>query len=118
MFLAPRSAALALIAVLALVATGCSSNNKGKIVGKWASPNGPVFEFTADGRFVVTAPGGVQIASARYSLGAGDNVTLSDLSPATKDGKTRSRERIAISGDSMTITGSRGDQPLVLTRMK
>lgn len=113
--LALRTPALALVAALALFATGCKSNNEGKIVGKWAGTNGVVFEFTADGQFLVN---GGQTARARYSLGTGDNVTLTNLSPPTKEGATRSRERISITGDTMTIASSRGEPPLVLTRVK
>lgn len=114
MVLAPRNAAFALIAVLALLGAGCESKNKGKIVGKWSAPNGAVFEFTADGRFI--ASGGVTI-QGKYSLGAGDTVYLNDLTPPL-EGKTRTREKITITGDSMLVAGGPGSSAVTFTRVK
>jgi hypothetical protein len=72
-----------------------------------------VFEFTADGRFLAT---GVNTITGKYSLGAGDNVTLSELNPPLS-GKTRSREKITINGDTMTVAGT-GGKSMTFTRMK
>jgi hypothetical protein len=110
-----RKVAFLAFAVLALFAAGCSSNNKGKIVGKWQAKGVPlVFEFTADGKFSATALGST-ITQGRYSLGAGDTVNLSDLSPAL-EGKTRSREKITINGDTMTVAGNKSAD-MTFTRM-
>ena len=98
----------------ALLSAGCESNNKGKIVGKWSAEGGLlVFEFTSDGRFI--ASGAVSV-TGKYSLGAGDTVNLSNLSPPL-DGKTRSREKITITGDSMSVAGGSG-KSTTFTRMK
>ncbi len=116
MLSASRNLALSLLAVFAMFATGCKSNNEGKIVGKWAGEGGiPVFEFTADGKFTATALGAT-ITSGKYSLGTSDTVNLSGLTPPM-DGKARSRERITISGDKMTVAGN-GGKNLTFTRMK
>lgn len=112
---APRNVALALVAAFALLAAGCESNNKGKIVGKWSAPNGAVFEFTADGQFIASNAG--PTIRGRYSLGAGDTVNLTDLSPPL-EGKTRTREKITITGDSMSVAGGRGQAPVLFTRQK
>lgn len=102
-----RKVAFIAFAVVALFATGCNSNNKGKIVGKWQAKGAIplVFEFTADGQFVATALG-TTVTKGRYSLGSGDTVNLSDLSPAL-EGKTRSREKITITGDTMVVAGNK-----------
>lgn len=112
--LALRNPALALVAALALLATGCKSNNEGKIVGKWSAPNGAIFEFTADGQFIAT---GGQTIRGRYSLGAGDTVNLTNLSPPLS-GKTRTREKITITGDSMVVAGGPGEPSVTFTRVK
>ncbi len=123
-----RTFVFALLAGFALLAAGCESKNKGKIVGKWRVTNGDVpanlgpdagmfFEFTADGTFrAYAALGGqtIERTKGKYSLGTGDTVNLSDLSPAL-DGKTKSREKITINGDNMTIAGT---PTLTLTRAK
>lgn len=127
-----RPLALALLAGLALIATGCSSNNKGKIEGKWkvtsgsgavegAGPDaGTFFEFTADGQFRIYASAGpvqMDAAKGKYSLGSGDTVNLTDLSPAI-DGKTKSREKITINGDTMTVAAGKDGKITTLTRVK
>jgi uncharacterized protein (TIGR03066 family) len=132
MIRAVRTVSLLTICAVALCVTACSSNNKGKIVGKWkanvvekpgeAMPKGAevVFEFTEDGRFTISVELGGQsllkAASGKYALGFGDTVTLTELSPPV-DGKTQSRERISINGDTMTIDSEKG-QKQTLTRMK
>lgn len=120
----------------ALVAAGCSSNNTGKIVGKWkasiaelglhAPPNVQgygVLEFTADNKYILTAHidqgGGMQTRTAQtatYKLGWGDTVNLTDISPPLPDKKTRSRETIKIDGDRMTVTMKEG-KTATFTRM-
>ncbi|VTR96799.1 unnamed protein product [Gemmata massiliana] len=115
MVLARRSFLFALVTGLALFATGCSSNNKDKIVGKWEAAGGILtFEFTADGQFIAS---GAMSIKGKYSLGAGDNVTLSDLNPPL-DGKSKSKEKITINGDSMTIAGSSDGKSMTFTRKK
>jgi len=97
---------------------GCSSNNKGKIEGtKWSSQAATVkgksipagvlqLEFRSDGSMVYGV--GPQAYTGRYSLGAGDSVTLNldqDLA-----GRKVHSERISISGDLLTMTDSDGTQ--------
>ncbi len=126
------TATLRLAAVtLALAAAGCSSNNTGKIVGRWRAditdaPIGPadvVWEFTEDGNFsvssVVLGPAGPharKVASGRYMLGMSDNVAFTNLDPPL-DGKTRSSERIVIDGDTMTVGGRGKDRTYRFTRL-
>ena len=131
-----RSIAFLVLASAALLAAGCGSNNKGKIVGKWkatavsgagaegmdlgaaAGDGGMFMEFTEDGRFkmYLSAMGQqMELGSGKYSLGMGDTVTLSDLSPP-QDGKTTSRESITIKGDTMTLKGEAG-KSITLTRV-
>jgi hypothetical protein len=126
-----------LLAVVVLSTAGCSSNNTGKIVGKWKATavngagaidgqlgglpddSGMYFEFTADGKFHaygMVAGQRMDVSSATYSLGSGDTVNLSNLSPP-QNGKTRSRETVTINGDTMTIKGE-GGKSLTFTRVK
>jgi hypothetical protein len=58
-----------------------------------------------------------QLASADYSLGSGDTVNFKNINPPTKTGATRSRDKIKIDGDTMTVATESGEN-LVLTRMK
>lgn len=114
MTFASRGFAL-LVLALALAAAGCSSNNKGKIVGKWETGGGKlVFEFTDDGRFIAS---GVVSATGNYSLGSGDWVFLRNISPPLKNNQTKSKDKIVINGDTMTIDSEKGDK-LTFNRMK
>ena len=110
-----RAFALSLVAAFALFAAGCESNNKGKIVGKWQATGAVplVFEFTADGRFIASAAG-IELTKGKYSLGMGDTVNLTELSPPM-EGKTKGREKITITGDTMNVAG---EKPLTFNRMK
>ena len=118
-----RSASFAIVCLFALACTSCSSNNTGKIVGKWKASSADlgvpadvtvIYEFTADGRFTIGGPGGS--IGGKYSLGMGDNVSLSDINPPI-DGKTKSREKIVIAGDVMTLDGP-GGKKISLSRVK
>lgn len=85
MRLAPVARAAAL-AVVCVVLTGCSSNNKGKIEGsKWVSisqlvkgqmlPEGALaLDFRVDG--TLTYKAGPQTFTGKYTLGSGDRVNL------------------------------------------
>jgi hypothetical protein len=99
---------------LALLAAGCSSNNKGKIVGKWTAGGGILtMEFTEDGQFIMS---GAVNTKGKYSLGAGDSVTLSNLNPPM-EGHTESREKITITGDTLLLANPKGN-PTTFTRVK
>lgn len=131
-----RGAAFVLV-FAALAATGCSSNNTGKIVGKWKATNldtpmplpggaevAVVFEFTADNKFsaygLATIAGNTKRfdqGSGTYRLGMGDTVYLENLNPP-QNGKAKSRESVSINGDTMTIRGESGKKDMQLTRMK
>lgn len=135
MLLAPRKLAFVVLAGLALVAAGCGSNNKGKIVGKWKADSvgdgdpkmaqlgddmGLFFEFSADGKFnaSVSILGTTkEVGSAKYSLGSGDWVNLTDINPPQQDGKTQSKEKVTINGDKMTILGE-NNKTMTFTRVK
>ena len=119
---------------LALVAAGCSSNNTGKIVGRWRAdiadvpigPDGPtdvVWEFTEDGTFTVSRvisgrepPITERVASGRYMLGLNDNVSFTNLDPPL-EGKSRSSERVVVNGDTMTVGGRGKDRTYKFTRL-
>ena len=129
-----RPLALGVVCGVVLLCGACKSNNEGKIVGKWKAvsstdannqtetlPPGTdlFFEFTQDGRFLAYAmQGGTRhdVGSAKYSLGSGDWLTLTDLNPP-QDGKTKSREKVGITGDTMTIQGEKG-KTMTFTRVK
>lgn len=131
-----RSLGLIVVGAVALLCSSCKSNNEGKIVGKWKAtslgaeagiPPGAdvsvIFEFTADKKFTITANVNAfgrseskVVASGNYSLGSGDWVNLTDVNPPL-DGKTKSREKITISGDSMTFEDDKGKKQ-TLTRVK
>lgn len=129
MALAQRPVVFALLAGFVLLAAGCS-DNKNKIVGRWkassdqAEPSnmpaeaGMFFEFTADSQFrAYMSAGGktIDLAKGRYRLGAGSAVYLTDLSPAMS-GKTRTKEKITITGNTMSIAGEDG-KTITLTRV-
>lgn len=136
-----RFAPVLFVACAALFLTGCSSNNKGKIVGKWKSTNLPdtagkdketlklaeevalIFEFTEGGKMTGTASITMfgqtqtkQVMSADYSLGSGDWVFFSNIQ-SDKSGLKKSRDKIVINGDTMTIDTEKGEK-LTFARMK
>src|SRR5262245_31017302 len=105
-----RSCAVVLLGLLVLSATGCSSNNKGKIEGKWklvtyqgmedfnkvSKETGLVmyFEFEANGTFAlgfdaednafleaIKAKSGGTRFTAKYRLLSGDGVEFYDFTP-------------------------------------
>lgn len=128
-----RKVALLVVCGVALVATACSSNNKGKIEGKWKATSIPdmpagvpagavqmVMEFTADGKMVMNMEllGTKQeVMSADYSLGSGDWVFFTNMKPTPKDGKTKSKDKITITGDNLTIDDEKG-KTMSFTRVK
>jgi hypothetical protein len=67
---------------------GCSSNNTGKIVGKWELTGGrppgasEIWEFTADGKVSVKMSIGARNKSLKgtYTLGSGDTVCRTNQS--------------------------------------
>jgi uncharacterized protein (TIGR03066 family) len=67
-----------------LLLSGCSSNNTGKIVGKWEMTSGrppgasESWEFTADGKVSVNMSIGARhkLLKGTYTLGSGDTVDL------------------------------------------
>ena len=142
MLLVQRKIALLVFASLALAVSGCGSNNAGKIVGKWKATTIPgmsedqkaklkqlgpdavsvIMEFTEDGRMTASARISMfgqtqtqEVASAKYSLSSGDWVVFSDLKPVV-DGKSTSRDKIVIQGDTMTIETDKGEK-ITLNRM-
>jgi hypothetical protein len=107
---ASRNIAFILMIALALTATGCASNNKGKIEGKWQLTSFPgmeefekvsqatglimYFEFEPNGVFAlgfecenkaildaIKAKAGATRFTAKYKLLSGDGVELYDFSP-------------------------------------
>lgn len=117
-----------LLIVLCAASSGCGSNNAGRIVGTWKTlasefegiPPMPgaqpivVYEFTADGRFEMSAVVKLlevvqakKLRTGRYTLGSGDTVNFTQLDPPS-DGKTASSEQITIVGDNMTIQLTNG----------
>lgn len=144
MLSASRKVAFVVLAALALMAVGCGSNNTGKIVGKWKATSLPsmdekekamikligednfavILEFTADGKMrgsaSITMLGKTEskeVMSADYKLGSGDWVFFTNMSPPPKDGKTKSKDKVVINGDTMTIDTEKGEK-ITLTRMK
>ena len=117
MFAVSRKCAFVLLAAFALAATGCgSSNNKGKIVGKWQITGGPgmkgeemkmmemmkvtpylefkddgtaAFGINADGMFkkLLEEKGDALNVSFKYKLLNGDGVELYDLPKEMQDKK-------------------------------
>ena len=138
-----RKCSFVLLTTVALVATGCGSNNAGKIEGKWQATSLPglgekeaaAFKMLGEGnvKLVMEFAGGKmtmtvninmlgqsktqQVASADYSLGSGDTVNFTNLKPPAKNGATKSRDKITINGDTMTIAMESGEN-VTLTRMK
>jgi hypothetical protein len=104
------------LGLVVLLFTGCESNNKGKIEGtKWSSdaatvkgsqiPAGALqLEFKSDGGFTYTVIGNP--LTGKYSLGTGDNVTLTF--DKELDGRKSHTEKVAINGDKLTMTDSDG----------
>jgi hypothetical protein len=110
-----RAYTLLVVSLSLLVVPGCSSNNSGKIVGKWSSeaskvkginlPEGALqLEFRQDGGLVYRA--GPATFEGTYSLGSGDTVTF-HLKQELQ-GKKDHSEKIVISGDKLTMTDADG----------
>lgn len=114
-----RLTVLGSLALALVFLVGCKSGNKDKIVGTWEStapiPPGTdkdlglkcTIEFTADGEFTIyeSSPSTPREAlnSGKYSLGDGDTVLLTDITPSKRDGRTSSTESISINGDALTM---------------
>jgi len=107
-----RPLSFAVIGILALACSACSSNNEGKIVGKWKNsaqheglpPGSVFFEFTADGKVIMTVLG-MQALTAKYKLGTGDYLTLSDVNvqvPTADKSERGGRIKVTIKGDNLT----------------
>jgi hypothetical protein len=135
-----RFAPVLFVLCAGLLSAGCGSNNKGKIVGKWKATNLPgsdkdkealkmaqdvalVLEFTADGKMTGTATVTVfgqtqtkEVMSADYKLGTGDWVFFTNVKPPPKNGGTKSKDKLVINGDTMTIDTESGEK-ITLTRM-
>jgi outer membrane protein assembly factor BamE (lipoprotein component of BamABCDE complex) len=102
-----RSVSCAIVCFIALACSACSSNNEGKIQGKWKStgtvegaPPGTVTaEFKTDGTFVMAALG-MPVLTANYKLGSGDYVNFSNVK--SDKSEKNARVKITIAGDNMT----------------
>lgn len=148
MRLAPRTFAYVALAGLAVIATGCSSNNKGKIEGKWKVVSGPGFEptfkllesikaawiieFKPDGTLVsayeASDPGTkdaiakqaeTAAKTGKYALKAGDKVEFSG--PDDKGGGffgKSGKEYFNVSIDGDTMTITASDGNMKLIRVK
>ncbi len=104
------------VAVALLGATGCNSNNKGKIEGtRWTSQAGVVkglnvpaglleLDFRATGGLVYRA--GPKTMTGTYSLGWGDTVTLKLDEPLA--GRKNHAEKVVVNGDYLTMTDTDG----------
>jgi hypothetical protein len=110
---------LRVVAVAALLLmAGCSSKNKGKIEGtKWSSLVATAKGTTIPAGFLQLTFGkdgslsyqvGPQNFSGTYSLGMGTNVTLNFNQDVV--GRKKHVEKIAISGNQLTMTDSDGTQ--------
>jgi len=116
-----RWTGILIVCLLAVATTSCS-NNSGKIVGKWQAQGrfaddnsgATVLEFTSDGRYIWSI-GNDEILTAKYSLGAGDSVTLRDVSLPQKGGFTKVGVKVTIKGD--TMTWKQDDGTFTLTRI-
>lgn len=98
---------LPLLAIVAVVfLAGCTSNNKGKIEGtKWrAAINNVRLEFDKDGSMRFSVRG--RTVSGKYTLNAGDYVTMTFDEDFA--GRRKHREKIVIKGDTLTMTDSDG----------
>jgi len=112
-----RIVGMACVAVLCLSMAACSSNNQGKIEGKWQATDAPgglppgaslVLEFTKDGKMIMTMSQGMRHQELRgtYKLKSGDTVEMNfDQEFA---GRKSHSETITIKGDEMTMTDSDG----------
>lgn len=137
-----RLTATLAVAVIALAFTGCSSNNTGKIVGKWKMVSGSsseletlkkmgltmAWEFKADGTFATSVVslnddkgGGTGLADTskmprgKYNLGFGNTVNFTDDTATGKD--KRMTTNITIDGDNMTMKDPDGTT-MQLVRVK
>jgi uncharacterized protein (TIGR03066 family) len=89
---------------------GCSSNNTGKIVGKWELTGGrppgasEIWEFTADGKVSVKMSIGVRNKSLNgtYTLGSGDTVELHF--DEVFGGSNHHSQTMQIKGDELTMS--------------
>jgi hypothetical protein len=103
-----------------LLATGCSSNNKGKLEGtKWVNVAGKIkvkgvdqdlpgglikLEFRTDGTFAFAYPG--ETRTGKYSLGFGDYVTMNF--DKALEGQREHRQKIIVNGDTLALIDSDG----------
>jgi uncharacterized protein (TIGR03066 family) len=93
---------------------GCSSNNTGKILGKWQMTGGrppganELWEFTADAKVSATLEIGARrkILKGTYTLGSGDTVNL-HLDEEFGGRKDHSLT-MEIKGDELTMVDSDG----------
>ncbi len=104
-----RALGLVVAGFLLLPLAGCSSNNTGKIVGKWELTGGrppgatEIWEFTADGKVSVKMSIGARNKSLKgtYTLGSGDSVQLhfdEEIGGSKDHGQT-----VQIKGDELTM---------------
>jgi hypothetical protein len=89
----------------------CQSNNKGKIVGKWKTPEGQLpnggsmsLDFAADGRVTILFGNAYfsKRITGKYSLGMSDFVTFSDLSECVAGRRTHG-ETVYIKGNTLRM---------------
>jgi hypothetical protein len=134
-----RLFAFALLASTALLAAGCGSNNKDKILGKWKLVDSPgyhtaegraatqmglyvVVDFMPDGKMSVSVesdmPGTAERLSqaagiktrfdARYKLGFGDNIEITDIDKAARTFLKPGRWVVTINGGYMSAQTADG----------
>jgi hypothetical protein len=104
--------------IVVLFCCGCESKLKGKIEGtKWSSVAGVIkgkqipagglrLDFGADGRLVYVV--GFEQLTGRYSLGMGDNVTLTFDQEVS--GRKTHVQKIFINGGKLTMRDSDGTE--------
>lgn len=125
-----RAGALLAAAAVLIGASGCESNNVGKLEDtKWGSAYVPDYKgisargvtmtltFHADGRFLmgVKGPAANMNIVGQWKLGSWDNVSLYNLSPPLA-GASSHTEKITISGDTLTMADSDGTK-VVFTKI-
>jgi hypothetical protein len=106
------------MALIALGAVGCGSNVKGKIEdtrwsnneytgkdGKKIPANMLKLDFRADGSMTFSVMG--IATNGKYTLGTGSSVTF-EMDKVIAGGSKKMRNKIAIDGETMTITDSDG----------
>ncbi len=96
-----------------------TSDNEGKIVGTWLADNTTDKQFpegvslsmvfTKDGKFTmnIAAPNAKKDITGTYTLGAGDKITLDNLSEPIS-GKKKHDEKVVIDKGKLTMTDSDG----------